>query len=253
MTDEHSLRGLLHWATHRIPGVPDHAEQPRRAPGPSGAPGPCVAPGPFIASTRVAESQVEPFAGSTASPAGRLAAPDRHVLRSGAVMKAAVLHAIGGIPRYEDFPDPVAGDDEVIIDVKAVAVENVDKLIAAGTHDAGQPYIAQLPAIRAFAEDSPAVRTPVEAVVDLHQVHIGWNVPDELVDIGGGAGVCGVIEVHEPRAQAGRVDVHVVLPLTPTRGRNPIDSPNLEQPRRRDTGDGVTAGPPRLSRRPSTR
>jgi hypothetical protein len=24
-------------------------------------------------------------------------------------MKAAVLHEIGGIPRYEDFPDPVAG------------------------------------------------------------------------------------------------------------------------------------------------
>ncbi|GAB4055094.1 hypothetical protein [Catellatospora paridis] len=41
-------------------------------------------------------------------------------------MKAAVLPEIGGIPRYEDFPDPVAGDDEVVIDVKAVAVENVD-------------------------------------------------------------------------------------------------------------------------------
>lgn len=25
-------------------------------------------------------------------------------------MKAAVMHEIGGIPRYEDFPDPVAGD-----------------------------------------------------------------------------------------------------------------------------------------------
>ena len=65
-------------------------------------------------------------------------------------MKAAVLHEIGGIPRYEDFPDPVAGDDEVVIDVKAVAVENVDKRIAAGTHYASQQYIAQLPAIPAF-------------------------------------------------------------------------------------------------------
>jgi NADPH:quinone reductase-like Zn-dependent oxidoreductase len=41
-------------------------------------------------------------------------------------MKAAVLHEVGGVPRYEDFPDPVAGEDEVIIDVLAVAVENVD-------------------------------------------------------------------------------------------------------------------------------
>jgi NADPH:quinone reductase-like Zn-dependent oxidoreductase len=44
----------------------------------------------------------------------------------------------------------VAGDDEVVIDVKAVAVENVDKRIAAGTHYASQQYIAQLPAIPAF-------------------------------------------------------------------------------------------------------
>jgi threonine dehydrogenase-like Zn-dependent dehydrogenase len=36
-------------------------------------------------------------------------------------MKAAVLHEIGGIPRYEDFPDPVPGDGEVMIEVKAVA------------------------------------------------------------------------------------------------------------------------------------
>ncbi|WP_328475189.1 zinc-binding alcohol dehydrogenase family protein [Actinoplanes sp. NBC_00393] len=65
-------------------------------------------------------------------------------------MKAAVLHEIGGIPCYEDFPDPVAGDDEVIIDVKAVAVETVDKRIAAGTHYASRQYTAQLPAIPAF-------------------------------------------------------------------------------------------------------
>ena len=28
-------------------------------------------------------------------------------------MKAAVLHEAGGVPRYEDFPDPVAADGEV--------------------------------------------------------------------------------------------------------------------------------------------
>ncbi|WP_433047120.1 quinone oxidoreductase family protein [Dactylosporangium sp. CS-033363] len=65
-------------------------------------------------------------------------------------MKAAVLHEIGGIPRYEDFPDPVAGDDEVVIEVKAVAVENVDKSVAAGTHYASGQYLARLPAIPAF-------------------------------------------------------------------------------------------------------
>ena len=28
MTNVRSLRGLLHWATHRIPGVPAHTERP---------------------------------------------------------------------------------------------------------------------------------------------------------------------------------------------------------------------------------
>ncbi|GAA0978751.1 zinc-binding alcohol dehydrogenase family protein [Acrocarpospora macrocephala] len=65
-------------------------------------------------------------------------------------MKAAVLHEVGGIPRYEDFPDPVAAEDEVIIDVKAVAVENVDKMIAAGRHYASKKFIDELPAIPAF-------------------------------------------------------------------------------------------------------
>jgi NADPH:quinone reductase-like Zn-dependent oxidoreductase len=65
-------------------------------------------------------------------------------------MKAAVLHEVGGVPRYEEFPDPVAGEGEVIIEVQAVAVENVDKAIAAGTHYASGKFIAGLPAIPAF-------------------------------------------------------------------------------------------------------
>jgi NADPH:quinone reductase-like Zn-dependent oxidoreductase len=45
-------------------------------------------------------------------------------------MKAAVLYQFGAVPHYEDFPDPVAGDGEVVVEVKAVAVENVDKAVA---------------------------------------------------------------------------------------------------------------------------
>lgn len=65
-------------------------------------------------------------------------------------MKAAVLHEIGGVPRYEDFPDPVPGEGDVLIAVKAVAVENVDKAIAAGTHYAAGDYLAELPVIPCF-------------------------------------------------------------------------------------------------------
>ncbi|MBO3748554.1 hypothetical protein J5X84_20960 [Streptosporangiaceae bacterium NEAU-GS5] len=28
MNNRHSLRDLLHWATHRIPGIPAHTERP---------------------------------------------------------------------------------------------------------------------------------------------------------------------------------------------------------------------------------
>jgi NADPH:quinone reductase-like Zn-dependent oxidoreductase len=65
-------------------------------------------------------------------------------------MKAAVLHELGAVPRYEDFPDPVAGDGEVIVEVKAVAVENVDKAVAAGTHFATRQFLPRLPAITGF-------------------------------------------------------------------------------------------------------
>jgi NADPH:quinone reductase-like Zn-dependent oxidoreductase len=65
-------------------------------------------------------------------------------------MKAAVLHELGGVPRYEDFPDPVADESEVVIQVQAVAVENIDKTIAAGTHFASKQFMARLPAIPGF-------------------------------------------------------------------------------------------------------
>src|SRR6185312_6346516 len=65
-------------------------------------------------------------------------------------MKAAVLHERDGVPRYEDFPDPVAGEGEVIIEVRAVAVENVDRAVAAGTHFAGRAMMPELPAIPCF-------------------------------------------------------------------------------------------------------
>ncbi|WP_410790103.1 quinone oxidoreductase family protein [Kribbella sp. C-35] len=65
-------------------------------------------------------------------------------------MKAAVLHEVGGVPRYEEFPDPVPADGEVVIEVLAAAVENVDKAFAAGTHYASAKYLAVLPMIPVF-------------------------------------------------------------------------------------------------------
>lgn len=49
-------------------------------------------------------------------------------------MRAAVLRKIGAVPRLEDFPDPVALENEVLITVLAASLKPVDKQLAAGTH-----------------------------------------------------------------------------------------------------------------------
>jgi NADPH2:quinone reductase len=65
-------------------------------------------------------------------------------------MKAAVLHTFGEAPRFEDFPDPTPSSDEILLQVKAVALENVDKAMAQGTHFGGAQFLPALPAIVAF-------------------------------------------------------------------------------------------------------
>jgi NADPH:quinone reductase-like Zn-dependent oxidoreductase len=49
-------------------------------------------------------------------------------------MNAAVLHAFNESPRFEQFPDPVAAENEMIVRVRAAALKPVDKQMAAGSH-----------------------------------------------------------------------------------------------------------------------
>jgi NADPH:quinone reductase-like Zn-dependent oxidoreductase len=49
-------------------------------------------------------------------------------------MNAAVLHTLGQPPRCEQFPEPVAGDGEVIVHVHAASLKPVDKQLASGSH-----------------------------------------------------------------------------------------------------------------------
>ena len=53
---------------------------------------------------------------------------------TGVPMDAAVVHAIGKPPRCEQFPEPVARDDEVLVHVHAAALKPVDKQLAGGSH-----------------------------------------------------------------------------------------------------------------------
>jgi NADPH:quinone reductase-like Zn-dependent oxidoreductase len=60
-------------------------------------------------------------------------------------MKAAVLNKLGVSPVYQDFADPIPQNDEqILINVKAASVKNIDKLRAGGKHPASH---RELPAI----------------------------------------------------------------------------------------------------------
>jgi NADPH:quinone reductase-like Zn-dependent oxidoreductase len=49
-------------------------------------------------------------------------------------MQAAVLRELGKPPRCEDFPEPSAGNEEAILQVRAASLKAVDKQLATGTH-----------------------------------------------------------------------------------------------------------------------
>lgn len=49
-------------------------------------------------------------------------------------MKAAVLHEVGRAPRCDEFAAPVAGEDEVVVRVRAASLKAVDMQLASGSH-----------------------------------------------------------------------------------------------------------------------
>jgi NADPH:quinone reductase-like Zn-dependent oxidoreductase len=49
-------------------------------------------------------------------------------------MNAAVLHTINQPPHFEQFPEPVAEENEVIVHVRAAALKPIDKQMASGSH-----------------------------------------------------------------------------------------------------------------------
>jgi NADPH:quinone reductase-like Zn-dependent oxidoreductase len=55
-------------------------------------------------------------------------------------MKAAVLHALGDVPRYEDFTDPIVGGN-ILVHMRTAALKNLDKAKAAGKHYSNYPVL----------------------------------------------------------------------------------------------------------------
>jgi NADPH:quinone reductase-like Zn-dependent oxidoreductase len=49
-------------------------------------------------------------------------------------MMAAVLHELGQTPRFEQFPDPVPGEGEVLVEMRAAGLHPIVKSLASGKH-----------------------------------------------------------------------------------------------------------------------
>ncbi len=62
-------------------------------------------------------------------------------------MKAAVISKFGDIPRYEDFPDLVPAQGDVVVQVKAAPLENFDKMAVKGEHYSSAYLFPRFPAI----------------------------------------------------------------------------------------------------------
>ena len=109
-----------------------------------------------------------------------------------ATMYAAVLHASGEAPRYEQFNDPVANEGEAIVQVRAASVKQVERQMAAGTHYASPrefPVVCGLDGVGRL-EDGTRVffggpRRPFGSMAERTVVARArcWPVPDGIDDV----------------------------------------------------------------------
>src|SRR5690242_21744387 len=70
------------------------------------------------------------------------ASPANHHARSGA-MKAVRIHEFGGpeVLKYEDIPDPVLRKDEVLVRIRACALNHLDVWVRKGLPGVKLPHI----------------------------------------------------------------------------------------------------------------
>jgi NADPH2:quinone reductase len=62
-------------------------------------------------------------------------------------MQAAVVNVLGQPPSYQSFPDPVAGDGEALIQVRAAGLHPIVKALASGAHYAGGTQVPMVPGV----------------------------------------------------------------------------------------------------------
>ena len=107
-------------------------------------------------------------------------------------MHAAVLHALGKPPRFEEFPDPTPGEGEALINVSAASLKFVDKQMAAGTHYASPsefPVVCGIDGVGRLDDGTRVffggARRPYGAMAErtvVRRVQC-FSIPEELDDV----------------------------------------------------------------------
>ena len=62
-------------------------------------------------------------------------------------MQAAVVHILGQAPKYQTFPNPVPGDGEAMIQVRAAGLHPIVKARASGTHYSSDGVVPMIPGL----------------------------------------------------------------------------------------------------------
>jgi signal transduction histidine kinase len=63
------------------------------------------------------------------------------------LMKAAVIHALGQLPRFEDFPEPTAGEGKVGVNVRAAGLHPIVRAQASGANSGSANGFPLIPGI----------------------------------------------------------------------------------------------------------
>jgi NADPH:quinone reductase-like Zn-dependent oxidoreductase len=152
-------------------------------------------------------------------------------------MKAAVLQTPGTAPRFAEFSEPVAGEGEVIVRMKAAALNQISKLRASGMHyssDQQYPQVCGFDGIGVLADDTRVyfvggMRPPYGSMAERTVVQRAFciPVPDGIDDLTAAALPNAAISAWLPlvyRAQIQAGETVLVLGATGVSGKLAIQA-----------------------------
>ncbi len=107
-------------------------------------------------------------------------------------MRAAVVRAIGEAPRCEKFAEPVAGEGEALVQVRAASLKPIDKQLVNGAHFAASrevPFVCGIDGVGTLSDGQRVffggVRAPFGAMAEraVAQRAFCFPVPDGMDDM----------------------------------------------------------------------